>query len=135
MADSPYVIVPKEPSAEMIRAVVPMYKAMIDGSEYPFTKNIYRAMLSASPSPITLEEIVEVLRFYANSENHRERRIDVARDEDGCNPTVAINNTRADTGYALSKVVMDEGSRARSLLFRLASMEETTDETDNGVEK
>jgi len=47
-------LVPKEPTRDMIGEVVQMYGAMIDGSEWPFTRNLYRAMLaSAPPAPIS----------------------------------------------------------------------------------
>lgn len=36
---------------EMIRAVIPMYDAMIEGSEWPFTKNLYATLRSAAPQP------------------------------------------------------------------------------------
>jgi hypothetical protein len=44
-------VVPREATPEMIRAAVPMYDAMLPGSEWPFTRNLYRAMLAARPQP------------------------------------------------------------------------------------
>lgn len=52
-----YVLVPVEPTREMIAAVLPMYDAMIEDSEWPFTRNLYRAMLAASPSPPVRETV------------------------------------------------------------------------------
>jgi len=42
-------LVPKMPTREMIAACVPMYDAMLPDSEWPFTRNIYHAMLAAAP--------------------------------------------------------------------------------------
>lgn len=67
MADIPYVIVPKEPTEQMCRAGEECDGSSnsgpwLDGGYKPENVElIFKAMISASPSPITLEEIVEVL--------------------------------------------------------------------------
>lgn len=75
MADLPYVIVPKEPTAEMNRRgheQMPvqtetwfengrLHTKMLGPHECVPPGNVYRAMLSASSCPVSLEEIVGVL--------------------------------------------------------------------------
>lgn len=49
-------LVPERPTREMISAAVPMYDAMIADSEWPFTINLWRAMLQAAPQPPVVGE-------------------------------------------------------------------------------
>ena len=61
MNDSAWVIVPREPTPEMIQA---MEDRMVEGSTYIAENSIvyhlwievYRAMLRAAPKPMTLKE-------------------------------------------------------------------------------
>jgi hypothetical protein len=47
-------MVPTEPTPEMVRAVVPMYDAMLPDTEWPFTINVYRKMLAVAPEAPSL---------------------------------------------------------------------------------
>lgn len=61
MADLPFVIVPKVPTDEMIAAGTPANQH----TEWP-AEVVYAEMLDASPPPVSLEEIVEVLETALN---------------------------------------------------------------------
>lgn len=73
MTTTDWVMVPREPTEEMVAAgrryAVPATQAIIP---------IYTAMLSASPPPVSLEEIVEVLKVVDNDVRHHLRSDEIA---------------------------------------------------------
>lgn len=83
MSDLPYVIVRREPSTEMMEAaqVADMNHGdfeewmVYDGED---VKRVYSAMLSASSPPVSLEEIVEVLKVVDNDVRHHLRSDEIA---------------------------------------------------------
>jgi hypothetical protein len=64
MADLPYVITWKEPAPEMCRAGERILGAHNCTSDV-FADDLFRAMLSASACPVSLDEIVGVLEPFA----------------------------------------------------------------------
>lgn len=113
MADLPYVIVPKVPTDEMIAAGTPANQH----TEWP-AEVVYAEMLDASPPPVSLEEIVEVLAmaddYVLDAVNEQEEKT-ASRE--------AHPKLHARELARLSKHLEDR-QRIRSLLSRLASMEQ-----------
>ena len=104
MADLPYVIVPKVPTDEMIAAGTPANQH----TEWP-AEVVYAEMLDASPPPVSLEEIVEVLSSNATMLEKQAPEIFPDVNEDG----------RVHFGRAVMESAAEE---LRSLLSRLKGM-------------
>lgn len=118
MADLPFVIVRKKATQEMVNAGArARHSAACDGG-YSLVGTLnaeaaYPAMISSSPPPVSLEEIVEVLKALAGP---LEGNWDCQPDD----TKIIMGPHRYDLRLGIS---LGDLRRARSLLSRLASME------------